>query len=388
MEPKNSNDKFIIWVGAATDPSGYGEVTRNYLYGLDSIGDLPVKLLNRSFWKGEKIDLDNRLDMIERLSKVKTPPTGENIITVFNLTPENYFIQPDIRTFIGMTTFETDGLPDHWLMPMRAMDHIITYTEFNKQTFMNAGINRPIHVIPHGIDTDLFNPDVKPLESLASSIDGRFAFGSNFDWSERKNPKALLNAYYKAFSKKDNVVLVLKVYHQYPISKSVATIRKNVAEIKKEFDSSRHSDDFPPILLLTSMISTVDMSSFYASLNAYVLPSRGEGWSMTHIEAMSTGLPTIGTGWSGNTEYMTDENSFLVPYKLVKIKNEQVRQIPNYAKQSWADVDVDALAEKMLYVYNNQDDAKRVGSVARKDICEKWTWKHACKKLNALLKEI
>ena len=35
------------------------------------------------------------------------------------------------------------------------------------------------------------------------------------------------------------------------------------------------------------------------------------------MEAMACGLPTIGTGWGGSTEFMSRANSFLLNYSLV-----------------------------------------------------------------------
>jgi len=47
-------------------------------------------------------------------------------------------------------------------------------------------------------------------------------------------------------------------------------------------------------------------------VNAFVLPSRGEGWGIPLMEAMAMELPTIGTNWSGNVEFMNDNNAFLI----------------------------------------------------------------------------
>lgn len=38
----------------------------------------------------------------------------------------------------------------------------------------------------------------------------------------------------------------------------------------------------------------VEMPRLYKSVDAFVLPSRGEGWGRPHVEAMSMGLPVIG----------------------------------------------------------------------------------------------
>ena len=55
------------------------------------------------------------------------------------------------------------------------------------------------------------------------------------------------------------------------------------------------------IILLEDELPLMDLPRLYKGADAFVLPSRGEGWGRPHIEAMSMGLPTIATNWSGNT---------------------------------------------------------------------------------------
>ena len=77
------------------------------------------------------------------------------------------------------------------------------------------------------------------------------------------------------------------------------------------------------------------MPRLYKAADAFVLPSRGEGWGRPHVEAMSMALPVIGrrvpalfrlhplttlsppclvnntaTHWSGPSEFMTEANSY------------------------------------------------------------------------------
>jgi glycosyltransferase involved in cell wall biosynthesis len=48
----------------------------------------------------------------------------------------------------------------------------------------------------------------------------------------------------------------------------------------------------------------------FVRADAFVLPTRGEGWGRPIVEAMSMGLPVIATFWSGMTAYMTVNNSY------------------------------------------------------------------------------
>jgi glycosyltransferase involved in cell wall biosynthesis len=54
-------------------------------------------------------------------------------------------------------------------------------------------------------------------------------------------------------------------------------------------------------LLLEDELPLMNLPRLYTGADAFVLPSRGEGWGRPHIEAMAMGLPTIATNWSGNT---------------------------------------------------------------------------------------
>ena len=113
-------------------------------------------------------------------------------------------------------------------------------------------------------------------------------------------------------------------------------------------------------------ISDEELRQFYRAADAFVLPSRGEGWgrlkldlpssstlnltsryltpkppnllnppnlfslydprgSRPHVEAMAMGLPIIATNWSASTEYMTPDNSYPLEIEgLTEIKTGSV----------------------------------------------------------------
>ena len=84
----------------------------------------------------------------------------------------------------------------------------------------------------------------------------------------------------------------------------------------------------------------------YAASDAYVLPSRGEGWGRTQMEAMACGLPVLSTRWGGNLDFMNDNNSLLIDINgLVEI--DQRTEIPFYRGQKWAEPSAENLREMM-----------------------------------------
>ena len=78
-------------------------------------------------------------------------------------------------------------------------------------------------------------------------------------------------------------------------------------------------------------------------------------------EAMYLGKPVIATGYSGNMDFMTKDNSCLVDYELVAVKEGQY---PFSAGQVWADPDwaqAAYFAEKLL---DEPEFGRRLGQIA------------------------
>merc|ERR1719373_213470 len=61
-------------------------------------------------------------------------------------------------------------------------------------------------------------------------------------------------------------------------------------EVKKMVDN---------IELIMGPIDALDVPKLYKAMDCLVLPSRGEGFGLPILEAMSVGTPVITTGWSG-----------------------------------------------------------------------------------------
>ena len=89
---------------------------------------------------------------------------------------------------------------------------------------------------------------------------------------------------------------------------------------------------------------------------------RAEGFGLGLAECMALGKPVIGTGWSGNLDFMDADTSLLVKYNLVELDQDY---LPYQKGWHWADTDVNDAAEKMRWVYENPAAAKLIGDAAR-----------------------
>jgi len=372
----------IVWTGSLLDPSGYGAATRGYLAALDQGTRRVLCARSRQFFNGTMPDLGSRLPMFMRMG-ARTP--GDHHVSIIHLTPENYMIDPAASYHIGMTTFETDRFPAIWQAPMRCMDELWTFSEFSRQAMLQSGVRRPVRVIPHGVDVDSFNPDVQPLPDIAARTAGRYVFGSNFEWTTRKNPEALVCAYLSAFDTGDPVALVIKAYVQNKGKAGLDTIGQQIAEWRRKLGKIGG----PPIILIPSILSDDQMPQFYASLDCYVSTSRGEGWNLTLTEAMATGLPTIAVNWSAPSEYLTPQNS--IPLDKYALQEVMPGYAPStYVGHQWASVDIPSVAEAMRATFDDRHSARvaAIGKQARQDMVDKYTWKAAASAIEVRLCEL
>lgn len=126
------------------------------------------------------------------------------------------------------------------------------------------------------------------------------------------------------------------------------------------------------------------MAEFFKEINCFVFPTRGEGWGMTPMEAMSTGVPAIVTGWAGPMEYMSPEDGWLLDYKMVEAKDftEKVYKEPC---GNWAEPNKDQLIELMRYAYTHRDEVKEKGKKAAERMATEFLWKDKIKMFHSAL---
>jgi glycosyltransferase involved in cell wall biosynthesis len=222
--------------------------------------------------------------------------------------------------------------------------------------------------MPEAVDTEFYNPAVAPMvypQIPDFDSDGAFKFLSVFKWEERKGWKFLLEAFLSEFTRADRAVLwiLTNAYHtdndfQAKIDEFVShTLNLTADRIQL----------LAPVRLLPDGIPTSEMPSLYKGADAFVIPSRGEGWGRPHCEAMSMGLPVIATHWSGPEEFMNELNSFPLHIDgLEDMKNE------NFPGHNWAIPSVTHLRQLMRQIVNDPVEARKRGARARRDMETKY----------------
>lgn len=269
---------------------------------------------------------------------------------------------------VGFTMLEVTGIPDDWAARCNLMDEVWVPSEFNVETFRHAGVSVPIRTVPLGVDPNYFHPGVRRFRSGDD-----FVFLSVFEWGERKNPETLLRAFTDEFKRSEDALLVLFVGNSDPS----VDVEGEIGQLHLDPHGGR------VVVCVNQDLPDHQMPALYASADAFVLPTRGEGWGMPILEAMAVGLPVIATDWSAQTAFFDDEVGF--PIRVARTI-PAVARCPFYEGWEWADPDEDHLRALMRDVYEKPQEASAKGAAAAARATE-YTWAHTARRMLALLRE-
>jgi glycosyltransferase involved in cell wall biosynthesis len=176
---------------------------------------------------------------------------------------------------------------------------------------------------------------------------------------QRKNPLGLIRAFRKAFGPQDGAQLVLKGAHSSPDWLKLVGAPPTILQEIQEATAAAN------VKIIDRVLSREELNALLAQADCYVSLHRSEGFGLPIAEAMSLAKPVIATAYSGNMDFMTPANSFLVKYQLVELTEDYG---PYRQGCVWADPDIDHAAELMRYVFENRARAQDVGRRARQDI--------------------
>ena len=365
----------IRWYSIVYNTTGYADEARNMLMHLDE-EKFQIKLIPMDKQNNTLEVLDHKSkNKIYRMMQGPEQPNSVNI----KWLPVNWIKKdPNAIANINRTMFETDRIPADWVKTCNNMDEIWVPSQFNVETFTGAGVSQDkLFVIPGGIDPDIFSTDVTP----ASWPEKRgFNFLSIFEWTDRKGWDVLLKAYFAEFTIKDDVALMLKV--NVPGVDSTVKIHQQLFGFIRSLGLT--PENIPAVYLIHKFFTSQEMPALYAACDAFILPSRGEGWGRPYMEAMAMGLPTIGTRWSGQTEFMHDNNSYLIDIDGLEDIPRTI-DIPIFRGQRWARPSLEHTRALMRQVYENREQARKKGTIARQEIIEKWSWHKSAEKVEQRL---
>ncbi|MFY7814111.1 MAG: glycosyltransferase [Chryseobacterium taeanense] len=190
--------------------------------------------------------------------------------------------------------------------------------------------SHPIEKLEESKDFDLKNYNVPQQTKVYLTI-----FDS-LSTTIRKNPEATLEAFTTIFKDDKESFLIVKTHN---LERS-----KDAQKVLEKYNN------IPNIIIINEHFSKEKLHSLIQQSDILISLHGSEGFGLTMAEAMAYGKIVVGTGYSGNLDFMNVNNSFLVQYDFIKTSNTKglIEEGLTLAKPRLQD----AIA-KLLYIKNN-----------------------------------
>lgn len=356
-------------------------VMEELLYASQNIGNT-VHLLSTNGTDGMKYwDQQRHIADIEAERNMKVLKKPYDIDICFTV-PENFpkrFLNTS-KVKMACLDYESSILPKRWTPYYQIIDFILPGSQYVADMIKKNGCpEEKIKVIPHGIDIDIFNPNVEPVKLPTEK---KFKFLCIAAPHYRKQIDKLLTIYCKTFKNTDDVSLILKTKIFKPGEQMKGfemDLRVHLAELKNKYGAS-----LPEIKIINYRINNI--ASLYTACNSFVLMSASEGFGIPYLEALACGLPTIAPRHGGQLDFLNDNNSL-----LCDTETRLARPQEQYWGCSLGAI-VGAPNEEhfcmlMKQVYNNCESIRLQLAPGMKSTAEQFTWKSAAEKVINIAKQ-
>jgi len=365
--------KKILLVGPLLTRSGYGEQARFALRSLRSREDLFDIYIKPLSWGQTSwiTDSDAEREWIDNtIEKSIGYIHGGGVFDIsVQVTIPNEF-ESYAQKNIGYTAgIETTQVAPVWTQKCNEMHSVIVVSNHSKSILEAASFRghdeqgNPA-TLENTAKFNVVNYPVKSFDSLPDlnlELEHDFNFLTVAQFGPRKNLPNTVKWFLQEFENED-VGLVVKSNIAKNCLMDRSAVFNNLTKIINE--SGVSSDRKCKIYLLHGNMTDEEIHALYIQdkIKAMIAIPHGEGFGLPIFEAAYSGLPIISVGWSGQCDFLYDENKkkhfYDVAFDINKVPAEAVWEGVIEENSGWADARETSVKEKMRECYNDIIDDK------------------------------
>lgn len=323
---------------------------QNHVFGIGSATkDMSTCLEEQSF--GVENIANEEFKEIVRLKDLKNHkrPRGEFDLIISAVTSIHATKLPLLSfneiapPYIAYWWWELEELPEYFLNNSDFFDEIWAPTTFiydNLKKVIGEKVALAPLVFRLNWETEGFTRADFQLPEEVPVFLVRFDFNSTID---RKNPYAAIEAFKKAFDSQTDSYLLIKTVngeHNLHLLEELISIVENRSDIR----------------VWDEKLTRAKNNDLMKCVTGYLSLHRAEGLGLNILEAMQAKVPVVTTGYGGNLDFCSDENSFLIPFKLVPVEDRSYLYPPLGV---WAEPEIEEAARAILSIVKKGDEIKQ-----------------------------
>ncbi len=347
-----SAEKKISVIGHPFVPIGMGEQMRSFVRAAECV-QIDCEVVDVYQW-APRTD-PAHLDLVgDRESSIPTQK-----ICVFHLNGDE--VEPCIAALeargfnfadhinIVMPAWELPIYPEVWAENLRRFDACWAISEFVNASLSDAGLPSTFVGQAAEIEKRSFLP--RRHFGIRESAFAILHFFDTSSYVARKNPAAAVEAFRQLRERRpfDDLQLILKVKGDMATPDFVRSV-------------AVQSND---VVIIDEQLTTFRVQSLLRCADVFLSLHRSEGYGRGLAEAMSLGSLAVGTGWSGNLDFMNPDNSLLIDYNLVPVKEDEY---PFGKGNRWAEADPSDAAVKLQRLTDSPAEYRRLAARGARDL--------------------
>lgn len=298
----------VLYIAPFRDMSGYATAARGYLAALQG---QDIEVAARSIRYDSLLSTQLYQPNSDELFALHQMSDDVDVV-IQHTTPNELRITDTIggKTNIAVVAWETNRIPEYWVSKLNHFDAVVTFCDTTVSAFKESGVKVPVHKIPHCFRMSKYGTEARsklePLQIVDNPavLSGRHIFYNISQLSHKKGIDVLLQSYYHRFwEHADSVGLVLKLYVNNNGNRDAE--EQHVTNVIKEIRQAMRLPKYPPVFVITDIMTDEQIERLHLLGDTYVCSSRGEGWNIPAFEALAYGNSLVTTLWGGMAEFAT-----------------------------------------------------------------------------------
>jgi hypothetical protein len=328
-----------------------GAQLRSHIGAMDAVC-LPHRVLD-IFRHAARLDDEILLLVGER--EIRLPPAG---LRIFHVNADEVERVLDAFAACGGTfadginvivpAWELPRYPAAWLPGLRRFDEVWAISAHVQASLAGAGVDS--HLIGQSVEPAGGALLPRRWFGIRESAFVLLGFLDTTSYVARKNPQGSLDLFARLRGARPwaDLQLVLKA--------------KNGDAAADAAGWAPGLKPGPHVVVLSEPLDSIATRSLISACDCFVSLHRAEGFGRGLGEAMALGRLALGTGWSGNLDFMDADHGLLAPFRRVPVP---AGAYPHARGQRWAEPDIAAAADMLLPYIDHRERAVAAGARAR-----------------------